>query len=95
MVGNRPRTIDDDLEILFEDLKDKPDECGSGKQVANGCMQQSALYYRAMAGFKNLGGWFPVLKIKPNGYEMGNRRSIVGCPMGTLTRGNTSSGIVN
>ena len=24
VVGNRPRTIDDDLEILFEDLKDKP-----------------------------------------------------------------------
>ena len=69
VVGKRPRTIDDDLEILFEDLKDKPkmNVAVLPTQVAEpvACLTKHAVLWGAHGlGFKNLEGWFPVLKIK-------------------------------
>ena len=69
VVGNRPRTIDDDLGVLFEKLKDKPkmNVAVLPTQVAEpvACLTKHAVLWGAHgSGFSNLEGWFPVLKIK-------------------------------
>ena len=69
VVGNRPRTIDDDLEVLFEHLKDKPkmNMAVLPTQVAEpvACLTKHAVLWGAHGlGFTNLEGWFPVVKIK-------------------------------
>ena len=67
--GQRPRTVDDDLEALFEQLKDKPkmNMAVFPLQVAEpvACLTKHAVLWGAHGlGFAKLEGWFPVIKLK-------------------------------
>jgi len=69
VVGNRPRTMDDDLRVLFEQFKDKPkmNMAVLPIQVAEpvACLTQHAVLWGAHGlGFTKLEGWFPVIMIK-------------------------------
>ncbi len=69
VVGNRPRTMDDDLEVLFEQLKDKPkmNMAVLPTQIAEpvACLTQHAVLWGAHGlGFTKLEDWFPVIKLK-------------------------------
>ena len=69
VVGNRSRTIDNDLEVLFKKFKDKPkmNMAVLPTQVAEpvACLTKHAVLWGGhSSGFEKFDGWFPVLKIK-------------------------------